>query len=531
MRIKLTPETRARVVLFFPKLGEGQYPVWAPMELYAIATALLHRGFEVSLIDDREGPTAREELERELEGALFLGMSTKLGDQLRNTLAIAAMAKRGHPEVPIVVGGWFPSLFPEALFESPNVDAVVIGPGDCAAPELADRILARQSLEGIAGVWAREGEKVVRNAFAHLPDIAMTHPIPYEAIGVNRYMHQGGWINTFTSRGCPGECNFCSIYCLDPRRWTALPAERVVDDLARLAALGFKAFKILDTDFCASASRVDAICAGILERRLEIRFEILGRHWNLRKMTDEQIRRLRRAGCTEIEMGIESGSQRLTDLVRKNLDLREVPETVRRFVTHGIRMKLNFMFGIPTETRIDLTATLRMIDDLLRENGDDGVHLQLFRYTPLPGAASKGDMWKSKVGMTEKLSLDELANYPISEEQPGPMPWITPRHARVVKHVFYFYAPLAFIPAAMRRARDTKRTFWYTCLKLMRPLARWRVRHGVYAFPFERWLNHVFGYPMRHGSDDGITGPDEVLRPVLMGESVSDREPLQPVAG
>lgn len=245
-------------------------------------------------------------------------------------------------------------------------------------------------------------------------------------------------------------------------------------------------------------------------------------------MTDDQIRRLRSAGCTEIEMGIESGSQRLSDLVRKNLDLCEVPATVRRFVRHGIRMKLNFMFGIPTETRADLTATLRLIDDLIRENGDDGVHLQLFRYTPLPGAASKGDMWKPMVGQTEKLGLEELAHFPISEEEPGPMPWISPGHARAVKHVFYFYAPLAFIPAVMRRARNTRRRFWHACLMAMRPLARWRVRHGCYAFPFERWLNDRFGYPMRHGSDDGITGPDEVLRPALMGDSISDLEPLQP---
>src|SRR5690606_8104361 len=156
---------------------------------------------------------------------------------------------------------------------------------------------------------------------------------------------------------------------------------------------------------------------------------------------------------------------------------------------------------------------------------------QLFRYTPLPGAASKGDMWKPKVGETEKLSLAELADFPVVEDQPGPMPWITPRHARVVKHVYYFYAPLAFIPAAMERARVIGRPLWYRWLKLIRPLARWRVRHGVFAFPFERWLNDWFGYPLRHGSDDGITAFDDVLPAPEMGQTYDTRAPLQPMAG
>jgi len=528
--MKLVAEPRARVVLYFPKLQEGQFPVWAPQDLFCIATGLMHQGYEVSLIDGR-APDADAELAAEIPGALFVGIGTKLGEQLRNALAAARRVKAARPELPVVLGGWFPSLFPDAPFDSADIDAVVIGPGDFIVPELADRLLAGSSLEGLTGVWARQGERIVKNPFGHLPDITKTHPIPYDLVGIQRYMHPHGWINTFTSRGCPGECNFCSIYCLDPKRWVSLPAERVVDDMERLTHLGFRAFKVMDTDFCANPKRVQEICRLIAERGLEVRFEVLGRHWNLRSMSDEEIRDLRRAGCTEIEMGIESGSQRMSDLVRKKLDVTEVPGTVRRFVRGGIRMKLNFMFGIPSETKPDLTETLLLIDRLLQENGDDAVRLQLFRYTPLPGAAAKDDVWKPKVGETERLSLTELADYPVVEDEPGPMPWITPAHARIVKLVYYLYAPLAFLPAAIEPARLEGRWLYYRWLKLLRPLARWRLRNGVYAFPFERWWNDRFGFPFRHGSDDGLTGPDDVLPPPEMGQRFDTRAPLQPVAG
>jgi radical SAM family protein len=292
--------------------------------------------------------------------------------------------------------------------------------------------------------------------------------------------------------------------------------------------LGFRAFKVMDTDYCADVKRVDAISRGILERGLDIRFEILGRHWNLRTMSDEQVELLRRAGCTEIEMGVESGSQRLSDLVRKKLDVTEVPHTVRRFVRAGIRMKLNFMFGIPSETGEDLAQTLRLIDRLLVENGHDGVRLQLFRYTPLPGAAAADDVWKPKAGEPATLSLQQLADFPVVEDEPGRMYWISEQHERAVKAVYYFYAPLAFMPTSVDPARSGGRPVYYRWLLALRPLARWRLRKGFFAFPFEKWVNDRIGFPLRHGSDDGITGPDDVLAPPKMGERFDTRPPLEP---
>ena len=525
MELSIVPTPRASVVLVYPKLHEHQFPIWAPLDLYAIATALLHRGYTVHLIDERLGPSELEELERVLPGALFVGVGAKFGGQLGNALAMVQRIKRVRPDARVVIGGWLPSLFPETLFESPLVDGVVIGPGDESTPELADRWLAGRSVEGVAGVWARENGAIVRNPFVHLPDIRRTTPIPWETMGMTRYQLPNGWTNLFTSRGCPGECTFCSIYCLDPRRWTALPAERVVADIERLLGLGFRAIRIMDTDFCADARRVEAICRSILERRLDVRWEVLARHWNLRAMSDEQVRLLRRAGCTEIEMGVETGSQRLSDMVRKKLDVTEVPATVTRFVRHGIRMNLNFMFGLPTETRADLRATLRLIDELTRL-GPDAVRLQMFRYTPVPGGSkAEDDVWKQRPGGSAELSLQELIDFPVVETEPQRLWWVTPEHERDVRRCYYFYAPLAYIPAVQEPARS--RPVWSRVLRLLRPLARLRCRHAFFALPFEHALNRRFGYPFQHGSEDGVGPPSDVLEPV-MGDHLERRPPLEP---
>jgi radical SAM superfamily enzyme YgiQ (UPF0313 family) len=531
--MKLVDEPKGLVILVFPKLQDPQWPLWSPLDIFAIASSLMHAGYEVCAIDDRVDPEARAKLARDLPGALFVGIGTKFGDQLRNALAIAQEIKAARPDVPIVMGGWFPSLFPDSVFESPHFDIAIVGPGDFCAPEVADRLLAGEGMEGVTGVYARENGAIVRNPKGHLPDIRKTVAIPWAKVGIRHFILQHGWINLFTSRGCPGECNFCAIYCLDPRRWTALPAERVVDDMEALQGLGARAFKVMDTDYCADVRRVEAISRLILERGLRVRYEVLGRQKNLRAMTDEQVRLLRKSGCTEIEMGVEAGSQRLSDLIRKNLQVNETAETVRRFVTYGIRIKANFMFGIPTETEEDLNETLDLMNELL-DLGHDAVRFQMFRYTPVPGGDSAvDDVWKelSREDQQE-LSLKELADFPVTDMEPDRMFWIDESYEPVLRRVYYFYAPLALLIDVDKAFAD--KPLWARFLMLLRPLARWRIRRHFYRFPFEKWLNDRFGHPMPHATDDGI-GPHEEVLPenrdhieTFMGDTFNPRPPLEP---
>jgi len=529
VEMKLVESPRARVLLVYSVPQTPQYPLWAPLEMFTIATALMNAGYAVTLVDMRAGDEARAELEARLPGALFVGVSVKFGDQLGNALRDLERVKHLRPEVPVVAGGWFASLFPESLFESPLVDVVISGPGDFNVVEVADRLLEQRSLAGIAGVSAREQGKRVSTPFGHLPDIRKTHRIPYETVNIARYLHPHGWINAFTSRGCPGECTFCAIYCLDPKRWSALQAERVVDEWEELARLGARAIKVMDTDYCADLRRIEAIARELLRRGLDLRYEVLGRHWNLRAMSDDLVRLLRRSGLTEIEVGIESGSQRVSDSIKKKLDVSEVPATARRFTAGGIRLKLNFIFGLPGEEREDLRKTFDLIRELLTL-GDDAVRLQLFRYTPMPGGdKAQDDVWIQRTTGKAQLSLQELVDFPVIDMEPGRMFWISERHERIVKRAYFFYGPLAFIPSNCDRDFGHRR--WQKVLRLLRPLARWRVRHMRFEFPFEKWLNDRFGFPLVHASDDGINGPDDLLPSPPMGDTFNPRAPLeQPAA-
>ena len=96
-----------------------------------------------------------------------------------------------------------------------------------------------------------------------------------------------------------------------------------------------------------------------------------------------------------------------------------------------------------------MLQTLNLIAKCL-ELGDDGIRLQLFRYTPVPGGASQDEVWLKKPGEeSSELTLQELVDFPVVEDAPGRMFWISEEHERHVRLVYYVYAPLAFIPSAI----------------------------------------------------------------------------------
>ena len=142
------------------------------------------------------------------------------------------------------------------------------------------------------------------------------------------------------------------------------------------------------------------------------------------------------------------------------------------------------------------------------------------------GENTQDDVWIEKSTGKLRLSLRELADFPVIDMEPGRMFWIDETHERDVKRLYFFYAPLVFIPGCVKT--DVGRRGWQRVLRCLRPLARWRVRHYVFAFPFEKWLNDRFGFPLMHASDDGIAPPSDQLPVPPMGDTFNPRAPLEP---
>src|SRR5215472_806776 len=144
-----------KIVFFFPAFSSQE--ATAPLGVLAVSTPLLRAGYQVKIIDSTITPQFQKRVMEELQDALCLAVSLVTGPMIRETVQIGREAKRLYPNLPIILGGWHPSLLPDQTLAADFVDAVVIGQGEDALLEIVQRIEAGESLRGVAGAGYKEG--------------------------------------------------------------------------------------------------------------------------------------------------------------------------------------------------------------------------------------------------------------------------------------------------------------------------------------------------------------------------------------
>jgi radical SAM superfamily enzyme YgiQ (UPF0313 family) len=214
-----------------------------PLGLECIGAALKLHGHEVTLIDLRldRSSALRSALTSPRPGAV--GISCGFTTDVYSTLWTARAVKETIPGTPVFVGGHHASLIPgDFLFPGSPVDAVVIGEGEWTGLELADALERGDdpgSVPGVLTLENRDGGYKQRVHSTSLDDL----PLPDRQLTLRyrrRYHHAFDTPSACveTSRGCPFDCNFCSIWVFYQRRARRRSPERIVEDLEQVRALG-----------------------------------------------------------------------------------------------------------------------------------------------------------------------------------------------------------------------------------------------------------------------------------------------------
>ena len=178
-----------------------------------------------------------------------------------------------------------------------------------------------------------------------------------------------------TSRGCPFTCIFCDR-STSGRKGRMHGVDRVVELCKELAGRGARHILFLDDLFTVRKQRVVEICEALIEAELDLTWSC-NSHPNLLDLPTLEL--MRRAGCWQIAYGIESGSQRVLDTVKREVRIPRMRETLRLTRQAGIRAKGYLMLGHPTETRESLLET----EAFLRVAELD--ICQVTKFTPYPG--------------------------------------------------------------------------------------------------------------------------------------------------
>lgn len=381
------------MILYLPRHVPPEYEnsvalAVPPLPHLALGGPLRQAGYDVRIIDAKWEPRAREEITATIGDAVCLGISALTGYAIADGLEMAGFAKTLRPEIPILWGGWHPSFAARQAATDPRVDVVVRGHGERTVVELLAALEQRRSLADVAGVTYRDGTTVVDTPDRPSEDLNSYPPPAYDLIDAQRYIQvrPDGTRSSATifSRGCPYQCDFC----LDSRQlWRGLSMDRIREDLEFwVLRNGADDLRFYDGNFFLGRPRLVEFSRMVVDGDLAGRFRwtATGVGSRLVRLDGDVLELLRRAGCRQVAIGAESGSDELLQQITNKTTVEHTTEAVRVLTRHGINQYLFFMVGFPVEPEDALDETLRLIHRLTQINPD--VEIQMNFCVPLPGS-------------------------------------------------------------------------------------------------------------------------------------------------
>jgi len=182
-----------KVVLFQGKASSfGKRITLAPLALLHVSSFLVRDGFEVKIVSDTLFDDYIEEAVKECQDSICLGITAMTGSQIAEGLALSALVKEKHPGLPIVWGGWHPSILPESTLRDPCVDIVVVGQGERKLYEIVKNLIFsdRKMLGTIEGVSFKENGQLLVQGTSQVEDMNNFPSAPYGIIDVEKCLNK-----------------------------------------------------------------------------------------------------------------------------------------------------------------------------------------------------------------------------------------------------------------------------------------------------------------------------------------------------
>ena len=340
-----------------------------PMGLGCVAASTARAGHTVALLDlmAERDPSRAIQQTIQSETPDLIGVSIRniddqrmdhpkfLLDQAKETLTLCRKAS----DVPIVLGGAGYSIFPESALAYLDADMGIQGEGEKAFPGLLARMERKADFSDIPGLYLKE--KGVRKERTFIKDLD-AYPIPNpSSIPISKIDTQAYWLPFQTRRGCPLNCSYCSTSAIEGRRIRRRSPQTVIAALRRWRDAGFSRVFFVDNIFNLPPAYAEALSNRMADADLGITWRAIiypGR------LTASLVDAMKRAGCKEVSLGFESGSENILHTMNKRFGKEEIRTACRLFADHGIRQMGFLMLGGPGETRETVQESLSFVDTL-----------------------------------------------------------------------------------------------------------------------------------------------------------------------
>ncbi|MHB8066516.1 MAG: B12-binding domain-containing radical SAM protein [Desulfobaccales bacterium] len=282
---------------------------------------------------------------------------------LRDAYLLARAIKKLNPEAQVILGGPHPTIYPKETAGLEDVDFAFAGEAEIGLVEFLDKFHdpeARVAVPGIAG--KKNGIIRYTPSSGLLQDLDR---VPFPARRSSPYQRYSSILARrnpvtimMTSRGCPFSCIFCNRM---GRRYRCHSAAYVLAEVQEIVDLGIKEIFIHDDTFTLNRDRVEAICQGLIQRRYDLVWEARTR---LDLVDEELLNLMARAGCQRLSFGVESGSARVLESMRKAIQLDRAEKVFSWCRQAGIVTLADFMLGNLNEELEDIQKTFDLVKKL-----------------------------------------------------------------------------------------------------------------------------------------------------------------------
>ncbi len=332
-----------------------------PLGIAYLAAVLEKKGHKVSIIDAfAEGLDLRSLEDRIKKATPDLVGITGMTPVIDNAFRTARICRKYANYV--VIGGPHVSVVGKRIFEQcPDIDYAIQGEGEISFPSLLNAIERNKDIKNVPGLITRDFENPPAQFIDNLDSLPFParHLLPNERY---KYILSEGRVTTmFTSRGCPYHCIFCDKAVFGSK-WRGRSASNVLDEVEYVVKdFSINSIIFYDDLFTLKKERVKEICQGILERGLEIEWKCEGR---VNIVDEETLGLMKKAGCSMIAYGVESGNQKGLDYLNKGTNVGQIRKAFELTRNAGIKPMAYFILGIPVETYEDELGTIEFAKEI-----------------------------------------------------------------------------------------------------------------------------------------------------------------------
>jgi len=314
----------------------------------------------VNNLDDPVYKEVRGVIVNERPDVIGISVSTS---SYKAALNIARLSKNLNSNIKVVFGGVHPTVLPEEVLQTRLVDVVVRGEGEFTFLEVIKALEKGKPIRGILGTsFVADDGSIVHNPNRDLITDLDTLPFPARHLVLNVEGLSKSYDRIMTSRGCPFGCTFCDSNKIWGKKVRFRSVKNVIDEIKEIKRkFGVSFFCIDDDTFTINPKYVGELCDEFIKENLGISWWCQIRTENI---TESLVKKMKRAGCTTVAMGIESGDDNILRRINKQLDKKTVLQASIIFKKYGILVDAFFMFGFPWENKIELDTTIKFMKEI-----------------------------------------------------------------------------------------------------------------------------------------------------------------------